>query len=99
MLQPIHQPGDNADPFKLHYVKNAERCVVRFDTFDEAMRTAVERLEKDPGESLWISDAANRPLLDPRQMQARFLQLQATDPVKGPEPTDPRPPDSTPTST
>ena len=72
MSPPILESKDRNDPFRLHYVQGRLRCVVSYDTLEQALKRACKKLAKASVSALWISDAAKQPLLDGDQIRGLF---------------------------
>ena len=66
--------ADASDAFRLHYVRETQRCVVSYDTLDEALEGASKRIEKHPDLQVWITTAAKTAVLDDSQIRKRLAE-------------------------
>jgi hypothetical protein len=72
MADQVEITGTKQNYFKLHVRNGAERLVEGCDSLDEALARASRKHEKDPCAVLWITDAANRMVLDEEELRLRW---------------------------
>lgn len=65
--------SQGSDPFRLHYTRGGQRCVAGYDTLEDAVESALGRLQKNPRLDIWVSDGGRRVILSRAQLLERLI--------------------------